>query len=1066
MVILVELLREIENTVTESFDMLKTKNISKLNDFLNQIFVVIGKCPNKKELGAITKTLIELFQKAQKVYFMSIDSTDENTEEIQIEISENEKKFNHKQIENLLRICNRIMEIFLGIIKFSERFESCLTAKGMSINKEQVFFLNVYHNIKKETALEICNSSLNFFERQRKLVLFIQNFDEKIKKSVCQDSLIFSFLLVTSISSNVNHTHSIGVEEVFFFFINYIMNRNSELDEFFIKHFSKQYYNLNSKERSGANNSVVDSLSVRGCEVLQIGNLDFRSFFKNQLIRQNKVDLLREIILEQNSHSFIEEIGQFLIYKIFYHHEIAQTFIDTFKNENFSSTTSILTQMFTFDHGSTESLLKELIIVKNAIMYRDMFFEKCKRLDSAYIDCLSVLSFQVAFLSFEMVGKILKSHYLVFLVQDMDLFHKFLEKFSEYHFHMSLNDQKFDEDKFYIHLIDKMLIQKHNSQLNVANILPKKMTEQWKTDSVESFSSNLSAIAKHSPLESTLESMQKSIMFLDFFPTAIEYILPFLKILLARFCSKSERKDKNAFNDSASEDLFLQNSLMINTNTASEIFAIKNTEVITRILNLTRPYVLNWNLQNLLRKLNPILLMKNHIFLEPLKLDSLLFNALNEVLYHITENNKIDQMTEMKTQNQEYVHVLIYELNNIFKSDDVFRTFILTKHFDFSRLLQIADFNDIIDINPNFHCEFIHEQNNFYNQAPPDGTFPSFSQTTNRTVLQNKPLDNNLKINNTVDLQKTFVESLSNLSENSVGSSFEEMNSKHRQIQTYGFLNQNNHMTLSEIDESFSVVSLISRQNDNKSTKSYTNQHLFIDLMTDLMKLDFLKRNENFKLQHELVDFCRSRLLLNYSFKPGLAFYSSRITFETKKRNFCLFCNFFQYQSDGTQYIIKFHLELGFLGIRILNKTLQLINHIESNEKIIYQETLSNNRINTAFELHSKILSCDLNDERLRISTNKIKQIEIGDGFRGIVDKILFFEDEKFDHKYRKILQPEEFYDSCIQALEKRCSFYNNFGFIMFKDTPFYFSSKRRNIEIQNVFPIEQFDFERAKIES
>lgn len=1076
----------------------KSKNITKLHTILNKALIFSGKCSNKHEMNYFTKLLISIFQKVQQEYFTIIESQTGETEEIDIEIGGSTKdEKSTKNAEYLLILCNKIMEIFLGVIKFSEKFDQGLLAKGILNQKEKVFCLNIEHNIRKETALEICNTIFNFFEVQRKSFIFNFVLQKKISfsdRKIIQDSFLLSFLIISTISSNINHTYTMDVEnELIFFLINYIMNRNIEFYDYFILEFSKKYKidrseiqndiskqeldkePQNQKEYPAFN--IFEGIYDRGLSILQMKTFVFQSFFREQFIRNAKAPLIKEIIMKKNSHYFVLNMGQFLIYRIFSQNEIAQVFLKVFNMEDISATTAIFNEMFSIDKNSAEKLLKELIIVKKAVIYKDLFFERCKKLDSAYIDCLSICDSQISTIPFDIVEKIIDSHYLVFLVESPSIFKQFLLKISDFLSYKLLGDSTFNEGQFFKNLIDRLLIKRYES-CKKRNMLLKhgsKPIEHVGSTSLSSLSSTISLQNQNYMLDITLEMMQKSIMFLEVFPSAMEDILPFLKMLLSRFNRKSQSKknDKDIDEVYSNEDILnpIPSSGSLRSDgsktTPSEIFLERNAEVITKILNLTRSHVRDWNLSGLLRRLNPISLMKNNIFTDELELDALFFHSLDEIIKIIVENGieKRDiegkqnfQDEEKNAHNEQIISILISELRKIFSSENNFQIFIILKMLDFSKLMENPDF--MVISRSYAQMIFPTENNDFYNEfnQNPDKTCLSSSQTTNnRTILQHKPLE---------DIHDTSFNEMNSSSQCSLITPTEKDNTisddttSLRNVKT-----DTDHMRLSEIDESFSLVSLKSTAESKKKPVLYSHEHFYIDLMSDLMKVDFLKKNTKNMNSEDLMDHCKSRLMFNYDYKSGLFFYSSKVSFTTKKSNFSLFCNFYQYQLGYNQFIVRFFTkDGGYFGIKINDKNLIFLNFENNSEIVLLNDHITENKIETAFEFNSKILLCYINDEKYTFNVGRVKKIEIGDGFKGIIDKILFFENEKFDQQYKRSnISVEDFYNKFLQGLEKRCGFYNHFGFIMFKEIPFFLSCRRRDIEVKNVYRIDHFDISKVK---
>lgn len=1073
----------LEKISDESFQVTKEHNIKKVHDLLNKSTVFASKCADKQELNQLSRILLKILQKIIHEYFNILKAqTNNGQEEININISD--ELINMQELKimgDLIIICNRLFEIFLGLIKFSEKLECALLIKGISNKKEKLFSLNIEFNIIKENALEIFNVCSDFFVSQRKFLVYNSFFQElliTLDKNIFQDSLLLSFFLVSSISSNKNHTYSMDIEyELIFFLINYIFNRNTEFNDYFIQEFSKKFdcmENIKSnKDKSNIkkvkfadsvqnnipekeNNQmkyqipILKDIFVKGLDILHMENFNFQSFFKDQFIRIAKNHLIKEIIIQKNTHFFISNIGQFLIFRIFHDPEISASFIETYSQKNNYVTEKIIIEMFQLDQNFGEKILKELIISKKVLEYKDMFFRKCNKLDSAYIECLLIFDDQIHQLSFEMFEKIMKSHFLKFMTRKKKIYKQILLKASEFLRSLIETDEKLDKNKFLMILFKKLLISKDKKGKN--EIYTRKLTQKQSIESDINLESKLN-LTNTDNYDILIEIIDKIILFVNTFPSFLENIISFTNQVLMEL-DKIKNMESNI-----QEDIFFIESTKSDSSTNEVLRCSRtiNTEILSKILQLIRPY-LNLNFKNLFNHIDPIYLMQNVIFKKKIILDSLFFNSINAIYIliceikndiWINESNDLVSNEDNNLEKERLKHVFLENMKDIWSSDDLFRSFIIFKKIDLSKLIEQPIFRKLIleDLPEK------NEKNNFFDVMGKEKTSVSFS-LDDRTVFQNKPLklislNDNSKANFSDNFSRTSLSLKTEVSS--------QVESQHLESPKN---NKTNKMVICDVDDTFSNISLIP---DEKNKKNYTYKHLQIDLMTERMKRIYLDENSENQSNEKMYDFCQKRLMLNYFFKSGLAFYTSKLEFEVKKGIFALFCDFHQYLTEGSQFLLKLFLKNKFFAIKIENNRLIMILSVNTEEKILFQEDITSNRFNIAINCNSKMFSCFVNDYKNIFNLGKILKIEIGDNFKGIIQKILFFENEKFDHKYRASYPPEEYFCKYLKNLQKRCSFYNNFGFFMSSENPYFLSSKMRDISIQNVFSIEQYDFLQSK---
>lgn len=1095
----------------DTFNVARLKNIENTTEFLEKLTIFFTQCSDKQIFNNITSDLIHILRKFMKGYFTFMDKYLNASKEMKIKISE--KNDSDEEIEimkALLNTCNKIFEIFLGMVKFTEKFESASISKGIGINSYKLFNIGIFHNLSKESALEICNTCLQFFETQRKLFNHTQNiFIDKIQfeKNIIYDSLILSFILIASTSTNSNHTLALDVEtEFIFFLINYIFNRNNEFIDYFLMIFSRKYsskkqIDMNEDEMNISDEKLLfkqdlqkddkkDFLMVkshffpkeiyeRGLEILQLQNFDLFTFFRNQLIRNGKNSIIKDILIEKQSHSFILEIGQFLIHRIFHNTEIFSTFLETYNEKNKSTTYKICMIMFDIDRCHAEKTLKELIILNKTCSFADLFFTKCKKIDSAFLQCLFIHQNDLDKLAPEILEKIINSHYMSFIVQKKHLFEQLMTRTAKFIESSNKLSNESEKNEF-IKKLTKILVTASRRNLKKKMMISLNQTKKSKFNvsnvSLYTFEEDFSMYKKNS-YDSLIQTIDRLIMFLNIFPAAFQYILPFLHVFLFNTCELHQldmhdfKQRENFLQDSFENiDLMCKNSFNKEKNPTEHIFSIifawENTIILSKILNHTREYIQKSHFQTYLINSNLKILMQEVIFPQHFRLDALFICLLQNIIDHIDVNfNTIslnketkdvlqsdEHITDNLIRQKEIIMFLLQNLKKIFLSDQQFRNYIIMKKIDTHKLLKHAYIRILID--HLFNDSNLNNKNNFYDQDKINQTMNSFNTSENKTIFRLHPLSNTLDSDQIIQKQSDNI-----MKKRSYSTNLENIDQFNLSVQELDQDFKHKEMVLCDIDETFSNLSL-NLQKEDPNTESYTYEHFEIDLMNDEMKKKFYEEEW---IRHSkntnILNYCHEKLNLNYLYKSGLSFYTSVVSFATQKASFCLFFDAYQYVTINSQFLFKIYTQNGFMAIKLCNKKFFKVRNKNGDENVEFLENLTGARINIALKFNSKILTCYVNELKFIFTTGKVKKIEIGKDFKGIITKILYFENEKFNHKYRTDIRIDKYFVKYLKNLEKRCKYYNHFGMFMCSDVPYFLTDEKRNIEIKNVWLIDQYDF-------
>ncbi|ELQ76647.1 hypothetical protein THOM_0366 [Trachipleistophora hominis] len=243
-----EIVKSLEGICGCNFDMFEIANMAQVNELLEKIDRFLIKSLSKHELNILTRQLVVVMRQVESSFYVVLENTMKNiTGEIIITASNTEKgnPTDLKKVELLLVLGNKVLELFLVITKFNEKWENGLIAKGIYKETMENKCLKVKQNLSRNAALELGNLAVQLFENIRSNFLNAATGLQKnqmINMVSVNRYLISSFCLLCSISPNANHTMCLNIEkEKVFFIINYILNRNSEYVSYFLTSFSQIY---------------------------------------------------------------------------------------------------------------------------------------------------------------------------------------------------------------------------------------------------------------------------------------------------------------------------------------------------------------------------------------------------------------------------------------------------------------------------------------------------------------------------------------------------------------------------------------------------------------------------------------------------------------------------------------------------------------------------------------------------------------------------------------------------------------------------------------------------------
>lgn len=1135
-----EIMKLLTQMNKDNFDIKKAGNIQKTKEVLEEISGLFGRNISKDELNSFTRELILIMKKIEQSLYSVLDyEIISHEEEMSINILDSSELIEGgvEVAESLLIVANKILEIFLIIAKFGEKWENGLIAKGIFKESENNKYIKVRSSLNRELALELGNLALTFFKNQRDFSMVNREMYLKFgkkKKELVYGYLIFSFCLICCVFPNANHTIYLCIEkEKIFFFINYLLNRNVEHTEYFLISFSKIFdevtcskiektrrkkdYQDDTKKtkitkREHNKDALLDSLQNFGFNILHLDRFDFKKFFKEQFIKNATNSTIQNIMLTKRSHEFVLDIGKFIMLRIFNYKIIRQVFLETYDSEKINYTKQAIQDMFKIHRPSAEIILKELVIFNRLSGLSHLFFERCKKIDSAYIECIFICKRDLNYISFEMLNRLIESYYLAFLIQDKLIFQKLTLRVRDLVGFHTESRQGFDTDKFFQKIVKRMVVVQKEQRK------PRRGYDVDDINHADISFSNLSVnlfkkhISKKQPrsYNTSFEIFERSLFFLNTFPEVLKHILPFLHDLLVTFNREyklyrppSKDIDLTRSHSTLSDKYFSKNSFFETAGLSisesvhgfSRIFNAKNTLIICKILNLTREFIEEWNFVDLFLKLNLKLFLENVVFNKDQKLDSLFIYALQTIIDNISHilrtpteifekscKNVSETRSEMlefeETQcgclyhtNMQIIDIIYVNLHKLFSESSEYHTYIVVKQINFDNLLKLEGFQNLLTRKENEDADAKNHENiknDFFGDAVTEKTQTSYSLSGDKSLLGKKPVDQSstedfsIKIlqkkdNSSLDSSK----SKQSHSKRKTSSSTKVISfSDNSEKQPRNNNSQTKNLNIGDIDETFSNISLVVPRAAEKKIIKEEKLRLNLELLSNnqkhhLLEMELLRGC----LNRDIGTYCLTSLLKDYKYMSGLALNNSKITFNQTMNNFCLYCCFYQYNRQEDQYLFKMLCRDGYIALVVRNGQLLKIRVEKDIENVILLQSPLNSCYSLGLEYNSKILKVHINDIKLSITIRKMRALEIGDNFRGIISRILCYENISYNDKYKEEIDIVHYYVKHINKLEKTCQYYNYNGVLIDSLNPYFLSKTKFNIKIENVMINERYDF-------
>lgn len=1140
-----------------NFDLIKIANMVRIRELLDKIDGFFIKSLSKHELNTLTRQLVIVMRRVESSFYAVLDNAlGSITDEMLINILsvENRDATELKKIELLLDLGNKILELFLVITKFNEKWENGLIAKGIYQETIENKCTKVKQSISRDTALELGNLTMQLFENVRNNLLNVASDLQKnqvINMVGVNRYLISSFCLLCSISPNANHTICLNIEkERIFFIINYVLNRNSEYVDYFLTSFSKicdsddetssgeekrirvkivdvagteskaseQYFT--QKNHSIESKNMMELLYDWALRTLNLEQFNFKNFFKDQFVKNASNSAIQNIILAKRNHKFIVDIGKFAIMRIFNNKNVHDAFLKTYNSSNVKHTIQVVEDMFKISHKSGERILKDLIIEKRLPTLHCLFYDKCVIIDSAYIECLFICKNHLNHLKFEMLEKLLDSYYLTFLIRDKIVFEKITLRISDYVLFLRQKRRNFDFDKFFINLVEKMVLNREEevkdqitqsfSNINYASISISNLTVNLRRKSVEKHKNHLNNMS--------FEVFERSLFFLNAFPEILQHILPFLHELLVTFNKeykfyrdfKGEERynfSNTTFVDDDLTDTNVYGSLTsLQTESVvyfSQIFNNRNTITICQILNLTRDYIEEWNFTDLLLKLNLRLLLENVIFSEERKMDSLFLHALQTILDNISEivndesksleccKNHSDCKLETNTgnsagsidnsvlssiSNQEcrVLDIIYTNLRKMFVEKSEYHTYMILKKINFESLYRLDEFKMLLEKNEdnvnNCDAKIVH---NFYGGSNDEKFSNVSSLSGNKSILAKKPIgprdSNSLTIKNNQDteqkeeIDQSFAAKGDNLlnAENTTSNTLNEPPNAEilPNLNRSGEYDPKN-LNICDIDDTFSNITLNNQKIKTKIRHDQAHLDLKVELLTSNQKRHLLELELSKNVSDkEVVSKCLRTLLHDYKYVSGLVFNRSKVTIRKKLSSFCLYCNLYQYSKIGDQLLFRITTPNGYTALIVRNGQLLKILVEKDAENIILLPSPVNNLYTLGLEYNNKVLKINVNEIKLPVTIKRANSLDIGENFRGIIPRILYYENMSYNDKYFENLDNISYYAKYINELERKCQYYSHDGVLVDSLQPYFLSKNNFDVCVNNLMVNVQYDF-------
>lgn len=232
------------------------------------------------------------------------------------------------------------------------------------------------------------------------------------------------------------------------------------------------------------------------------------------------------------------------------------------------------------------------------------------------------------------------------------------------------------------------------------------------------------------------------------------------------------------------------------------------------------------------------------------------------------------------------------------------------------------------------------------------------------------------------------------------------------------------------------------------------DENFFIDYIYDEKHLMELLSGyiSNYENSFEQIGRILKKLEKYSIHQTGITFYDSLIHFNLDSKNFCLYISAIQYDEDDIQSIVKFEGENVEIDILIFNgKIIEKIVMNNMTEKILLEgDVFTEFKILLGIKYSKGALKISLNSKKHVIKLRSISSITIGDKFKGIMQRIIWYENSHYKNEYLNDYSRTNLFINHLCDLQKKLIFRNENGFYIDNSTIYYFN-KQLNVEVVNV---------------
>jgi hypothetical protein len=210
------------------------------------------------------------------------------------------------------------------------------------------------------------------------------------------------------------------------------------------------------------------------------------------------------------------------------------------------------------------------------------------------------------------------------------------------------------------------------------------------------------------------------------------------------------------------------------------------------------------------------------------------------------------------------------------------------------------------------------------------------------------------------------------------------------------------------------------------------------------------------KKAYDLIECMLKKLEVENQYKEGLVFDASEISIEREMNNFCFYGMFYQYDYYGEQELVHLISKGASCLIGLHNgKLFKNMKYRKKNETILLKEKLMySNKLSLGMHVRNGTVLFHLNDVEYRASIGGgCTKLTIGKNFKGIITRLLWYENIAFNMKYLSSEKSRsEYYVDCLVDLEKLLIFKNQKGVYIDSLKPYFFSLSPFEVRIVNIF--------------